>query len=546
MAEKASLMLEAAKKSEEIDKLEKSIAECNERIDSLPQTLEQSKRAAREKSLAAFNSRQDELRKRVKGVISKKLEEVTEYIDSLPGMEAKEFAGKLEVTSVEEQLKLIYPDDMITDYLCTGVAPLEDAEEAFAVYAEVEREATNLSNGSDLTSSMFTGLTEGLVKLIEDPRMGAKMIPIVLIFYVAGIILFPFIFLTAFSVIGILSGLQGHHVKGIINKLYSIKMFLNESYNEDLFARDREKILSKVSEFLHDVEVDYIGEISKETFEYDDSNDAALEKQMTNDIKRAQQDRDLYNGQLQKAQEELQAMLAQIDKLEEEERQRAANARKELLETITWKHEWLEHIFIDITKENKKVLLPFSKANSCYFGKEATEVQAFARITVLQCILHMHPEYASHVVLDFKYMAGTLAQFIGLKNKCISLFYTEEETKKKMTNMDNEIKARTKNILASSEDLDSFNKLMSEYGSTGEFYVVVHVFGLESISNTWKNWVRNGPRVGYIFKFYWTIEELEKIKEDLPFADLKDYFEISNTAMPRSPSAVKRILGIDS
>ena len=43
MAEKATLMLEAAKKSEEIKGLEASIAKCSEDLETLPKTLEQEK-----------------------------------------------------------------------------------------------------------------------------------------------------------------------------------------------------------------------------------------------------------------------------------------------------------------------------------------------------------------------------------------------------------------------------------------------------------------------------------------------------------------------
>lgn len=545
MAEKASLMLEAAKKTEEIQRLQQEIARCNELIDSLPQNLEQEKCAAREKSLAAFNSRQNELEKRVEGILAKKRKEIEDYIDGLPGMGAKEYAGKLEVKDIEAQLMEVYPDALISNYICSDVPEVEEPEDAFALYQAAEHDVARLNGGSDISSKLFTGVTQLLVNIMDNPNLGAKAIPVVLLFYAASIFFFPFVFITAFSAIGALSALQGMSAKRLMSKLFGVKRFLNESYDEDVFADDKEKIMKGVDGFLHDVKVDYFNVIGENTFEYDDSNDRKLEKKTEGAVKKAKQDRDVYNSQLERAQEELSALHEKIGLLEEEERKRAESARKELLETITWKHEWLQHIFIDVTKDNKKVLLPFSKANSCYFSKSTEDLQGFSRITILQCMLHMHPEYASEVVLDYKYMGGQLTQFQTLE-KGISISMSEEEISKKTSNIDNEIKARTKSILSSSPDLDSFNELMGQYGSTGEFYVVVHVFGLSSLSNNWKNWLRNGPRVGYIFKFYFTVEELEAIKDDLPFSDIKDFFEITNTAIPRSAAAVKRIIGMDS
>lgn len=546
MAEKATLMLDAAKKGEEIKRLEAAIAKCNEDIETLPQSLEQDKRAAREKALAAFDSRQDELRDRVTALCDAKKKEIEDYIDSVPGMEAREYAGKLEVTAIEDQLKTIYPEEMITDYLCTGTVEIDEPEEAFAMYAEAEMAAANLSNGSDFMSKMFNSLTDLLVSMCENPNLGMKVIPIVLLFYALGVLFLPFVFLTAFTLIGVFSAIQGASVKRLIKKIYSVKQFLNASYNKDVFNKQKTTLMRGVDAFLHDVRQDYFDEIAKNQFEYDGSIDAKMDKKVANAVKKAKQDRDLYNSQLEKVQKELQELLERIAELDEEDKKKAESARKDYLETITWKYEWLQHLLVDITADNRKVLLPFSRANSIYFSKDVENLKEFSRLVVLQCALHMHPEYASQAVIDYKYMGGGLTQFISLEGKAVGLFFTESEISAKVENVDKEIMARTKSILASSPDLDSFNELMHKYESAGEFYVLMHIFGLESISNVYRSWLRNGPRVGYIFKLYLTIDELAMIGSDLPFDDFKDYFEINNIPTPRTAAAVKRIIGSDS
>ena len=161
-------------------------------------------------------------------------------------------------------------------------------------------------------------------------------------------------------------------------------------------------------------------------------------------------------------------------------------------------------------------------------------------------MLRMHPEYATQVVLDYKYMGGELTQFLTLEGKCIKLCYSEEDLRKQQDIITNEIKARTKSILSSSANLDEFNALMATYDATGEYYAIIHVFGLEAVNSAMKNWFRNGPRVGYIFKFYWTYDEMQQLKDDLPLSDIKDFYEIKENPIPRTATAVKRIVGLDS
>ena len=115
MAEKANLMVEAAKKSDEITRLEAKIEECNSGLASLSQRYDAMKREAREKALASFTSRQKELLARVDGIVEKKRQEAEALIDTFPGMETKEFAGRFEIKELEDHLMEVYPAAMIED-----------------------------------------------------------------------------------------------------------------------------------------------------------------------------------------------------------------------------------------------------------------------------------------------------------------------------------------------------------------------------------------------------------------------------------------------
>lgn len=546
MAEKAALMLEAAKKSQEIERLQATIAQCTSDLNALPQKFDRMKIEAREAALASFRRRQDELRARVEGVIAKKRQEASDLIDTFPGMESKEFAGQFEVKDLESHLMEVYPREMVQDYVCMNPLILDDDEEAFRLYSSVESMVMSLSRGGTLTSKIFSGITAGLEKLTDDPRIGLKVVPAVVLGYIAGMFFLPFVFLFGFTLLGIASAAQGMFVKGLLRKLYSVKLYLNTSYDEDIFADNKFTIMRSVDDFLAEAKMQYFAYLDGRQFVYDKTAEERMEHDYTVTKKRLEQTRDLSHTSIQKLQAELDALAEQIDALEAAEKAEAANARVEYLETVTWKKEWLSRIFVDITPENKKMMLPFTKGNTLFYAKDDEPLKEFSRLAVLQCMLHMHPDYATQVVLDYKYMGGYLTQFFTLAGKCVKMCTSDEEIHAQQDIITNEIRARTKNILSSSANLDAFNELMSSYGSTGEYYAIIHIFGLETLNNNMLSWFKNGPRVGYLFKFYWTYEELQALKDSLPLPVIQDFFEIASNPIPRTLASVKRIAGLDS
>lgn len=546
MAEKATLMLEAAKKNEEIERLEASIAQYTSALDELPVTLENLKQEVRRADKVAHDKRKDELRARIVAIISKKRNEVEALVDTFPNAEAAEYAGRFEIKDLEAHLLEVYPAEMVEDYVCMNPIPIDDDEEAFRLYSSVEKSVMSLSRGGGFISQIFNTITDSLMRATDDPRVGLKAAGGAILFYIASIWFLPFFFLTAFAGLGIVSAVQGARVKGLLRKLYSVKLFLNTSYDEDIFAKNKGDIMREVDDFLEDAKYDYFHAIDELQYVYDESKDAALDKQALIERKQLEQSRDLANTNLQTLKSELATILEQIEELEEAEKKKAEMARHEYLETIKWDRTWMEHVFIDVSPENRLVMMPFAKGNSCYYSKDLEGLKAFSRIVVFQAMLRMHPEYASQVILDFKYMGGELTQFITLNGKDVKLCMSEDDLRTQQELITQEIRSRTKNILSSSATLDEFNALMASYNSTGEYYAIVHIFGLDQISSTMLNWFRNGPRVGYLFKFYWTVEEMQRIKDDLPISDIQDFYEIANNPIPRTAASVKRLVGMDS
>ncbi len=546
MAEKTALMLEAAKKNEAIEKLEASVAQYTKDIQELPFKLDAAKREARQTAQAAYERRKNELRARISATVTKKRDEIIALIDTFPEAETKEFAGRFEIKELEAHLTEVYPEAMIEDYVCMDPIPIEDDEEAFRLYSSVEKSVMSLSRGGGFASSIFNGLTDLLSQVTDDPRVGLKAAMGVILFYIASLCFVPFVFLGVFCGLGVVSALQGARVKRLLRKLYSVKMFLNTSYDEDIFAKNRDDIMKEVDPFLEEAEAEYLGVLDKHQFEYDASNDLKLDHEADVQRKHLEQSRDLDNTTLQKLKSELEEILAKIEELDEAEKKKAELARQEYLGSIKWERKWMDYLFIDVSPENRLIRMPFSKANSCYYSKNVESLKMFSRITTFQAMLQMHPEYASQVILDYKYMGGELTQYITLDGKAVKLCFIDEDLRTQKDIITNEIKARTKNILSSSASLDEFNALMAKYEATGEYYVIVHMFGLSSIDSTLLNWFRNGPRIGYIFKFYWTVEELQQLGDAIPFADIKDFYEIASNPISRTAASVKRLAGLDS
>lgn len=546
MAEKADLMVKAAKLGEEVERLTAAVEKATTDLTNLPSMLAQAKQEARAQAQASFSRRQEEIRTRMEAALAQKKTAASDLLDTFPDKDTKEFAGKFEIQELEDHLMEVYPPGMIEDYMCLDPIPLEDDETAFKLYFSVENMVMSLTKGGSFSASIFNGINTVLNTITDDPRVGLKVVPAIVMFYIVGVIFLPFLFLTGFSVVGFASAIQGLFVKRLLRRLYSVKLYLNTAYDEDIFQQNKTDIMRDVDDYIDYVRSQYTEVLDSRKFEHDPAVDKKIDKDFDLQEKKIRQTRDLNNTELQRLKQELASTLERIDHLEDEERRKAEGARKQFLETISWEHAWMEHIFIDVTPENKLLMMPFAKANSCYYSQDEEVLKQFSRLVTFQATIRMHPEFATQVVLDYKYMGGDLTQFLTLKGKCIKLCFSEEDIRKQTEIITNEIKARTKSILASSANLDEFNALMASYDSAGEYYAIIHIFGLDSISTAMKNWFHNGPRVGYIFKFYWTYDEMKALKDDLPLVDIKDFYEILGNPMPRTAAAVRRVVGLDS
>lgn len=540
MEEKASLMISSQKIALRIEQLEKELANIEQSLQDLPVNCRKAQAKASQTAITDFNSKKQADIRKVETVVRNKKTEIAKMIDSCTEEGVSGPVNKDDIATVESHLKEIYPAEMISDYIAMNPLSFEDEEEALSYFTLAENAANNLRRGN-LAAIIFNGLSATLDKAADFPSLGIKVAGGALVFILAGLIVSPFLFLTIFTFLGIVSSIQGMSVRSLLRKIYSVKMYLETEYDVEKFENDKNEIMDFVCPYLEEAGAQATAMIEAREYRADPSLLSTIEKKYDIEGKRLQESLDKGKQEHITLQKLLEDQLAKLELIEQKERKLAENAKGYYLGTIDWKKEWLDNIFIEVSQENKVLGAKFSMGNSLYYSQEPANLQNFGRLSIWQSVIHMHPDYCSTIVLDYKYNGGEVVQFTGLPQRCCRIAYTEDEISSVLESVNNRIRSRTSNILASCTSIEEYNALMATYETLGEYYVVVHIFGLKSFSETLMSNIRNGARVGYFFKFYWTIEELQTLKEDIPFKQIQDIYEILDNPMPRTIGAVRRL-----
>lgn len=540
-----TITVQLAKLQSDIEKTEREIAKSDAQIRSLESSV-----GVKEREIIAAQQREfDKARERdmsaVSTICNTMYSEIEEFLQSLPGEKAKEFAGKMEVESLERTLQSFYPADLVHSYIpLYQVEPCDDGE-AYKLYTSAERGAARLRSAT-LSTKIYSAVRFILLKTSKEGTSGT--IP-TLVF--SGVILlcllfFPFLFLSCFTVLGTVSIIHGMLSRKILDNIYSVKKFLNATYDEDIFQEDTRVVMADVRSILDRVKQEYQTNISGRVFTHDERKIEEIRQSIKRQIEVLSQKVSNLQVELDSKKSEAADLIGKLEEYNKAQEERAKTAQKEFLETVDWKYEWLQNIFLDITKDNRIIGCKWSPCNSIFYSNSFSTLQTFWQLAIYQGMLHMHPDFAGQVVLDYKYMGSNLMQFSAVKSSLFSLLFEKEDINAEIERIKSDIRARCANILKSCENLEAFNKLMATYDSTGEAYVIVHICGLQSVTENLLNFLRNGPKVGYLFKIYLTLEELVSIGGDFPLSDFQEIYEIQDTALPRSATAVQRLLNEDA
>lgn len=544
MEAKAKLRIDLAKASEEITSLTQRKAQLEKSLKELPTQTIQRRNEYTANAEAVFKQTLDRKREIIDEVIEKKRREASDLLDTFPGEETKEIAGKLEIQTLEDHLMSVYPAEMIVDYICLNPIPISSDADAFRIYSRVEKRVAGLKNSS-LSAFIFNSLMSLLDKAADIPAVGAKAGAGFFLLVVALLVFSPFLLLTLLSLLGFVGMAQGMFVGKLLRDLFSVKQYLNDSYDEDIFAKDKGDLMESVDSYMDDVRKDYNNVLDSQVFQPDKEALARIDREGEALLKKCQSEIDLTNQNISLKEDEMSALLAQLDKLEAEAKLQAEKAREVFLGTISWEKKWVDNIFLETASDNRIKTLPFSRANTVFYSKDIEPLHQLARLVIFQSMLKMHPDFACTSVLDYKYNGGELVQFSTLPARMLKLKYTEDELSKEEEYISNTIKARNSNILGTCPSIEEYNQLLAKYDAPGEYYIIVHVFGKTNFTQTFVNNVRNGNRVGFFFKFYCTLPELAEMKEDFPIKEISDYYEVGDLPLPRSLRIFKQAIGLE-
>lgn len=545
MEEKADLMLKSQKLGLRLEQIQTKIAELEAELQDIPTKCRLEEASAVSQAKKIFEESKSKKLKAIAEIVSKKKQQISKMIDAMPESDTCSVVTRDMIHGVESSLGRIYPPTLIEDYACLNPKSYRNDDEVSAQFAKISS-AIEIIQQSSLAGKIFTSLSALLDKAADQQYLGMRVAGGMCIFLVGGLVLSPFLFLTVFTVLGISCGVYGIYVQGLLRDLYSIKLYVANDYDEEKFLQDKSDIMDIVCPYLEEAGDEATAEVEKEEYRVDPDLVPSIQKKYDTDAQRIQHSLDTYRVELGTVQKELEGMIQQLELLAEKEKAAADVARDKYLHTITWKPEWLDGIFLDVTPENKVRMMHMTKMNTLFYSQDIESLKVLSRLIVWQSALHMHPDYASTVVLDYKYNGGELVQFSGVSDRCIKLAYSDDDISTQLASINNRIRSRTNNILSTCSSIEEYNELMSGYGTSGEYYVIVHIFGLESIPSSLLSNIRNGNRVGYFFKFYWTAEEMQALKDTLPLDDIKEFYEITDIPIPRTKGAIHRLLGISA
>jgi len=474
----------------------------------------------------------------VEQICSEMRKEVEDLLDTFPDLDAKEFAGRYEVKDLEAKLCEVYPEALVEGYKCSRPAEFSDEGEAYQAYSWVEQRVAAIKQ-HNVVAALFSGLTSLMENAASYEKVGAKVALVVVGLFMGLTIFNPFLLLTLYTCVGLASWSYGLFVSKIFKQLYSVKQFLNDSYDEDIFQRDRQDILDEVDDFLERTRDEYFEDIDARVFHEPEAAFQQIMSEAKGQVQAIERDIAAKQANIEQLKLLAQAKVEEYDKLVKEREAAAKDARNKNLGVFEWKNEWPETMFMDVV-DGRIIAVPWTKQNTLYIGRNIEALQMFSQLVVYQNVIHVHPNFSGQVVVDYKYMGGNLLPFTRLPACLCDICTDSEKIEKKVASMDADIRARCKSILQSCASIEDFNTLMGTYGATGESYVIAHMWGLSSISANLKTFLKNGPKVGYFFKIYLTFEEFGALMKDFPFDDITEYAEVSDKVVMRTATQLQR------
>ena len=535
------VQLELATLQQTITTMEAEIRSLQSQLGSLENNKMAEKEQAMTRSRNAFEASKAAQLNAIDKACAKKREDTSALLDTFPDLQTKEYAGKYELREIESKLEEIYPKRLIEEYTCASPMEFETEGEAYSVYASCQRAVAGMKSGESNSGGLFDTVVSILSAATDRTGSVGKVVAI--LSGIVGVIAVtsPMLFISIYGGIAACAAIRGVYSNRIFRSLHSIKVFLNNSYDEDIFLEDKADVMRFVDNFLEETKQKYVNEVQSQRFTMNpnvlreiDERAAAKKSQLNATLS-------MRTQQLEVERKRMEELSKKFTELTEQYKNSVEQLRDSALKKRQWKHEWLDSILLDVTEQYTKIVCKNSKCNTLYYCSNTETLQNLGHNILFQNLLAMHPTYAGQVVIDYKYNGGKLIPYSRLQKVIVDVCSSPEDIEKRVDRLNKDVRARCQNILASCSDLDDFNRLMATYDSPGEAYCIVHVYGMKSFTEEWLQFIRNGPKVGIFFKFYMTTVELKELVKEIPFDLFGEIYEYTNRLNERSKEVVSKL-----
>lgn len=329
------------------------------------------------------------------------------------------------------------------------------------------------------------------------------------------------------------AGYQLHNTVNVVRFLTLYNSLMESTGNGEmpsLQEQEKENVLVQVNAFLSTCETTYFKKIDNIAYTEDKKLLTHIYAEIEADLESKQSAVIRLQMAVEAAADEVMRIKSELERYEKERASKARSIEEKYLNyrNMPWRDSLPEDIYLGKNKRGDAVLFPLIHGNTLFVSDEAENLFSFARLFIMQMLINVHPDYVSQYVLDYKYMAGNLQQYMNIPPRCVSILMEQDKIESRLESLNEDILARNRNILRSVNSLEEFNELMRTYESVGEGYVFVHIFGLQQLTQLYHHFLRNGSKVGYYFYIYMTMEEYKQLKSEEMLDLMSAYFFISD------------------
>ena len=412
----------------------------------------------------------------------------------------------LDTSKLMNPLYELYPDGFIDNYVLYNPIVFKDSGTLRSHYDKSLNSCKSMLY-SVSTASLYKATTIMLSNLDSKQLLAVVCVVVALSIFVPWV---PMVILCLSAVVGLASGYVNNR---LLRDVFSVKTCLEDSYDMEAFEADKSDLLEKSKEYLESVADEYRDEIQSSEPNIDTQD---MEDRIAEDCEK-QESR--YKVRLQSARDMLSHLRAEISKVQEQlsaidahNKELAAQASKLYLDGVSLGNEWLDSVYLGNRQDDSIVMHPMHKTPTLFISSNINALFSLAKLIIYQVMIRVNPDVVSQVFIDHKYVGGDLQALFRVPSGRFPVALKEDDINTRLDFIGADIFSRVNNILSTCSGLDEFNTIMGKYGSAGESYVVVHVFGLSKLGEVYSNLLRNGSKVGYFLYLYVTVDELKDLE----------------------------------